>query len=368
MTSPPRTLILLIEDDELLRQTLVNILQLNGYAVVAAIDGQSGLEMARREEPALVITDLVMPALTGFQLLEIFAEDEALRMTPVIVITAATDRAAIRRCMELGAADYITKPCTEKELVYSVSTQLEKKERLDELDAFAHTVAHDLKNPLAALTLQLGMLRILQESSAPEAAKTQLQEAVETCGQLASSVHELLLLAKVRRKAVKSLPLDMAEIVKEAIDQVEYLVQRENARIELPATWPASVGHAPWVVHVWANYLSNAVKYGGPNPQIKLGAGAGADGRSARYWVEDQGAGLEAEAVGKLFVPFTRIGTMRASGHGLGLSIVRRIVEKLGGTVGVVTSPGAGAKFWFELPLRPPSCSSSPFQPSDPAA
>jgi signal transduction histidine kinase len=87
-----------------------------------------------------------------------------------------------------------------------------------------------------------------------------------------------------------------------------------------------------------------------------------------RYWVEDRGAGLDAEAVGKMFVPFTRIGSVRASGHGLGLSIVRRIVEKLGGTVGVESSPGAGARFWFELPTRAPSLSASPFPRGEPPA
>ena len=368
MTHPHQVLILVIEDDEPVRQTLVDLLELNGHTVIAADNGRTGLEMARRDQPALILTDVNMPELTGFELLGIFAGDETLRSTPVIVITAKADRSAMRRGMELGAADFITKPFTEEEVLHSVATRLEKKELLDELDAFAHTVAHDLKNPLATLTLQLGLLGVLLGPNVSDKSKHQLEESVKSCARLGSIIDELLLLAGVRRKVAKSEPLDMGAIVKESIDRGDYLMQREKAQIELPSSWPVSVGHAPWVAHVWVNYLSNAAKYGGPSPRIRLGGAASADGRTVRYWVEDRGAGLDAEAVGKMFVPFTRIGSVRASGHGLGLSIVRRIVEKLGGTVGVESSPGAGARFWFELPTRAPSLSASPFPRGEPPA
>jgi two-component system sensor histidine kinase/response regulator len=80
-----------------------------------------------------------------------------------------------------------------------------------------------------------------------------------------------------------------------------------------------------------------------------------------RAWVEDRGPGLDAAGRARMFVPFTRIATVRASGHGLGLSIVRRIVEKLGGKVGVESEPGAGARFWFELPTVAPRRTNPPF-------
>lgn len=132
-------------------------------------------------------------------------------------------------------------------------------------------------------------------------------------------------------------------------------------QIDLPAAWPTAFGHAPWIIEVWVNYLSNAAKYGGPRPSVALGGETSPDGRRARFWVQDHGPGLDEPARRNMFVPFTRISTIRASGHGLGLSIVRRIVEKLGGSVGVVSTPGAGARFWFELPTTVSPRSNPPF-------
>ena len=109
------------------------------------------------------------------------------------------------------------------------------------------------------------------------------------------------------------------------------------------------------MTQIWANYLSNAAKYGGPRPVIEVGAEAASDGRCVRFWVLDHGPGLAPEQLRRVFVPFARVSTVRASGHGLGLSIVRRIAEKLDGRVGAENVPGAGARFWFELPTAAPA-------------
>ena len=113
MTPVHQVTILVIEDDEPVRLTLVDTLELNGFRVVAATNGTEGLALAKRDLPSLIITDVNMPGMTGFELLETFRRDEALRAIPVIVISAKVDRAATRRGMELGAADFITKPFTE---------------------------------------------------------------------------------------------------------------------------------------------------------------------------------------------------------------------------------------------------------------
>jgi signal transduction histidine kinase len=100
---------------------------------------------------------------------------------------------------------------------------------------------------------------------------------------------------------------------------------------------------------VWVNYLSNGLKYGGQPPRLELGAAVQADGL-VRFWVRDNGPGLSPEAQTRLFTEFTRLDRTRAQGHGLGLSIVRRIMEKLSGQFGVESSPGQGSLFYFSLP------------------
>ena len=353
--------ILIIEDDDALRHTLADMLELNGFLVTAAANGVDGLALARRDLPALIITDINMPGMTGFELLEAFRGDETLRKIPVIITSARVDRAATRQGMELGAADFITKPFTESEVLHSIATRLEKKELLDEIDAFAHTVAHDLKNPLATLAGRLDLLGMMFDTADRASLLHHLSEAVKASTRLSGIIDELLVLAGVRQQIVKLLPLDMETIVEEAIDHVDNLVKTQQARISKPADWLVAVGHAPWVVQIWVNYISNAAKYGGPAPLITLGAEPGADGRHVRFWVEDNGPGLSEEAQAKLFVPFSRISSVRASGHGLGLSIVRRIIEKHGGKLGVISAPGAGSRFWFELPTAARPATTHPF-------
>jgi len=354
--------ILVIEDDESVRQSLADILELNGFKTLLASDGTQGLALARRELPAIIITDLGLPGLNGFELLQAFRCDETLRTIPVIVISAKVDRAATRQGMELGAADFITKPFSEEEVLHSITARLEKSALLDELDAFAHTVAHDLKNPLSTLLGRLELLGLQLESADKEHTRFQLNEAIRSSRRFSNIIDELLTLSGVRRQHVVSQPLDLQVIVAEAIDRLESILKQHGARIAKPERWPVAVGHAPWVIEIFVNYLSNAAKYGGPSPLITLGGEIAPDGRTARFWVQDSGPGLDDDAKSRMFIPFTKISSVQAKGHGLGLSIVRRIVEKLGGTVGVTSSPGTGARFWFELPAAVPRVQTrSPF-------
>lgn len=353
MNSLTAPTLLVIEDDDPVRQTLVDMLEINGYLVVSAANGTDGLSLARRHIPALIVTDLEMPGLTGYELLETFRREESLRGTPVIVITAKMDRAANRRGMELGADDFITKPFSEAEVIHSVRTRLEKKELLDELDAFAHTVAHDLNNPLATLNGRLYLLEDAIGKGDDALLRKHAKEATLSANRLSAIINELLILAGVRRQRIVPHELDMGPIVAEALDQLEDLLKRTGARVEVPPTWPTAIGYTPWVTHLWSNFVSNAATYGGPQAEITLGAELRPDGRHVRFWVQDRGPGLDAAAQASMFVPFARISTIRANGHGLGLSIVRRIAEKLDGQVGVESEPGEGARFWFELPTTP---------------
>ena len=169
-----------------------------------------------------------------------------------------------------------------------------------------------------------------------------------------------MLLTGVRKREIILEPLDMEDVVEEAIARLQALIQEEQAQISLinRAAWSQALGYAPWVEEIWANYISNAIKYGGQPPIIELGAERQIDQSTAqpamvRFWVRDNGPGLSAEAQSALFAPFTRLEQVRAKGHGLGLSIVRRIAEKLGGEVGMESEVGRGSVFFFTLPAAP---------------
>ncbi|MBP7687137.1 MAG: PAS domain S-box protein [Thermoflexales bacterium] len=229
----------------------------------------------------------------------------------------------------------------------ALNTELQT--RNEDLDAFAHTVAHDLKNPLH---LVVGYAETLVEAGAELSGDEQaeaLSNVARNARKMNNIIDELLLLAEVRKTQVVLRPLDLARILSDTQQRLTDLIIDNHAEIKLPATWPIVLGYAPWVEEVWVNYLSNAIKYGGQPPRIELGADVLSD-NVVRLWVRDNGQGLPSEVHGRLFSPFTRLDQIRARGHGLGLSIVRRIVEKMGGQVGVQSGePGTGSLFYFTL-------------------
>jgi len=222
------------------------------------------------------------------------------------------------------------------------------QERVEELGAFAHTVAHDLKDSLAALC---GFASELKEDyNRLSAAQREecLNHVVRSAYKLNNVIDELLLLAEIRQTDVVLEPLHMASIVAEARDRLASMIETYHPEIILPAEWPLVEGHGSWVEEVWINYLSNAIKYGGQPPRVELGADRQSDGM-VRFWVRDNGRGLAPDEQARLFMPFTRLETMRADGHGLGLSVVQRIVDKLGGQIGIESTPGQGSTFSFTL-------------------
>lgn len=220
----------------------------------------------------------------------------------------------------------------------------------EDLDAYAHAVAHDLKNPIAVIAGYADLLGLKLQGTLDDEAQDFLTRTGQGCEKMTQIINELLLLASVRKMGdVASEPLNMAKIVGEASQRLANKIDESNAEIVTPDDWPQAVGHPAWVEEVWANYMSNAIKYGGSPPRVELGAEQDGDSK-VHFWVRDNGQGLNEEQVGRLFEEFSRVTPTELEGHGLGLSIVKRIVEKLGGEVRVTSKPGAGSTFGFTLP------------------
>jgi len=370
----PKTL-LVVDDIPANVSLLLEFLTHAGFKVLVAKEGKAAIKKAEYAHPDLILLDVMMPGMNGFEVCKTLKSNEKTKDIPIIFMTALSDTVDKVNGFSLGAVDYITKPIQHEEVLARVTTHLKlrklqqqlqqelqfrqeysvKLEKQNmELNAFARTVAHDLKNPLSGI---IGLNERLKEMCSndtgdKESLTTYLQLIGESGHKMLDIINALLLLARASEQdEVKKQPLDMSRIVAQVIEKrLVYMIRDFQGQIRLPETWPTALGYAPWIEEVWANYLSNGLKYGGRPPYLELGADTPVEG-TVRFWVRDNGPGLSKEAQSKLFTPFMRLHQNHADGHGLGLSIVRQVVEKLGGEVGVESAEGEGSVFYFTLAL-----------------
>ena len=229
----------------------------------------------------------------------------------------------------------------------------ELKIRNQDLDAFSHSVSHNLKNSISAI---IGWTDV----STRYADKMSFDELLETMQKIRdlgmntnNTINALMLLAGVdSTETVEMKPLPMLNIIEDALTRLELDIATCQAIIIFPEELPDAIGYRTWVEEVWMNYISNALKYGGKPPKIEFGADPLPDNQ-IRYWIKDNGRGITEKEMATLFKRFTRLDRDSAiEGHGLGLSIVERIVDKLGGEVGVKSKVGEGSVFSFTLPAK----------------
>lgn len=219
-----------------------------------------------------------------------------------------------------------------------------------ELDAYAHSVAHDLKTPLTTL---IGMSSLLNSGAiafSPEQTRNSISIIHRTATKMSAIIDALLLLASVRRADNLSPEIvNVRKIAEEAKQRLAELAERHGSQISFTGTWLPALGYEPWIEEVWVNYLSNAIKYGGTPAHIEIGCES-IDDHHNKYWVRDHGAGIAGSKRAELFVQFSRLDPHATDGHGLGLSIVKRIIQRLHGNVGYEDASGGGSCFWFTLP------------------
>jgi PAS domain S-box-containing protein len=225
------------------------------------------------------------------------------------------------------------------------------QERTSDLTAFAHSTAHDLKAPLATTKGYVDLLLGKYGSVGVEESKIFLREIETSIDDMITLINAMLLFATLDHSEVPLTCLNMGLVLRNVLKRLEFQIRDSDATLETPDMWPNVVSYAPWIEEVWTNYLTNAIKYGGTPPYLRFGADTLGDGR-CRFWIHDNGQGIPEDKLKQLFKPFTRMDLSHKDGHGLGLSIVQHMIEKLGGQVGVESTPGEGSTFYFILPIQ----------------
>ncbi len=376
--------ILIVDDAPANLRLLSGMLVERGHKVRPALNGKLALMGAQAVPPDLILLDIKMPGLSGYEVCEQLKADPRTRDIPIIFISALDQTEDKVKAFTFGGVDYITKPFQVEEVLARVETHLalhtlqrqlaaanaelqesnaELKASNADLHAFAHTVAHDLKSPLGVILGYSVLLELDLAQMSPEEIVGSLHGITKMGYKMSDIIEALLLFASVRQAdEVECEQLDMGAVVDKVLERLAPDIEAARAEVVVPETWPTVCGYAPWIEQVWVNYISNALKYGGDAeagvaPRVELGvcdAEDHADYRffaGYRFFVRDNGPGLAPDQRAKVFTPFTRFHQARAKGHGLGLSIVQRIVEKLDGQVGVDSAgAGQGCTFWFVLP------------------
>ncbi|MCB9099486.1 MAG: hybrid sensor histidine kinase/response regulator [Anaerolineales bacterium] len=371
MNSKKNVRVLIAEDDSLVSQMIQRVLKLIDCTVIGeARNGQQAIEMAQNMQPDVILMDIEMPDMDG---LEATFHIQASCPTPVVVLTAFDAPGLVEQAGEVGVGAYLLKPPKARDMERAITIAMarfgdmmelrrlnaelqgrnqELQARNEDLDAYAHTVAHDLKDPLSLIVAYADRLK--EEARLPDTLQVYLNAIARSGRKMNNIIDELQLLASVRKAKVELKPLNMSRIIAEAQQRLVHLIEKYQAEFVIVANWPVALGHAPWIEEVWTNFLSNGIKYGGQPPRLVLGATVRTDGM-ARFWIRDNGPGLTPAEQAQLFKPFTQLNQHRAEGYGLGLSIVRRIVEKQGGQIGVESDgvPGQGCTFSFTLATIP---------------
>ncbi len=234
-----------------------------------------------------------------------------------------------------------------------LSKEIEVRQKLiNELDAYAHTVAHDLKIPLSGL---IGFADLLYDDLVEKDYDNVMKYSLQIQDSAESMIHiinELLLLSSVRSQKVVAVSFDMYSCYTRAKKRINELISSSQVKFIEPDTWPIVFGYSPWIEEVWVNYLSNAIKYGGTPPIIHVGFDATAD--KIKFSVKDNGPGLDQHHIKELFKPYSRLSDSKSEGQGLGLSIVKRIMDRLNGDVGYELGQSQeGSAFYFTLPVHP---------------
>jgi two-component system sensor histidine kinase/response regulator len=227
---------------------------------------------------------------------------------------------------------------------------IELRNHNKELTEFVHIIAHEIKNPLSSM---IGFASLIDQYYAQmniEDIRENVRTTIEIGHQMKGIIDGLLLLAKVDAEVDAEMTvLDMKLIMEEVTQSLSSVIRDYGANIYFPQEWPLTKGYSSWVKEVWTNYISNAIKYGGSPPVIQISAEV-TDNGYANFWVQDNGRGLSVEEQQMLFRPFVRLRKYEAEGNGLGLTVVKKIVDRLKGNVLLESEISKGSRFGFTLP------------------
>ena len=367
--NPAEFKLLVVDDVQTNVLLLKALLSKDGYGILVANNGQEALEVIRNENPDLILLDVMMPGMDGFEVAERLKSEEYRCEIPIIFLTALDDTQSIVNGFKLGAGDFISKPFRKEELMVRIKHQLslvaarriieEKNEELRKTiagrDKMYSVIAHDLRSPMASMKMLLNtiMMSVEKDKIDPDIFDM-LEMSNKTSEEVFSLLDNLLKWTKSQLGKLTVIPqkLDISGLADEVVEVMNSVAEVKHIKL-------IRTDHESFFVYVdiemiksvLRNLISNAVKFSNPDSEIKVGIKA-EDGKVI-VSVTDSGKGIKKEDQHKLLkdsTHFTTYGTNSEEGSGLGLLLCRDFARKNGGELWFESEENLGSVFSFSLP------------------
>ena len=362
---------ILIVDDVVSNVLLLKILLANEkFQVCTANNGTTCIEMARKEHPDLILLDVMMPDMNGFDTATVLKKEEGTKDIPIIFLTALNTPQDLVHGFQVGASDFLTKPFNKEELVMRVTQQIslvaakriiekqnaELRATLTNRDKMYSVIAHDLRSPMASIRM---VLNLVVASATPETVGPELYTLLDQANRESEEVHDLLdnLLkwtkSQTGRLSVVKQDLDLNDIIPGVVEIFEAIAYTKRIKLDLQKTDSPLMVNADndMLKTVVRNFLSNAIKFSPEDSSIEIIMAT--EGEMAKVSVRDHGVGIAADRLENIFHKGeTTYGTGGEEGSGLGLQLCQDFARKNGGDCTVESVEGQGSTFSVLIPLK----------------
>jgi signal transduction histidine kinase len=372
----PRPILLVVDDVETNIDLLLETLS-EDYVVRVATDGAGALDSVKKSRPDLILLDVMMPGMDGFEVCRRLKDDPTTHEVPVIFITALNDTIDKVKGFSVGGVDYVTKPFQPEEVLARVSAHLEIRRQKLELhhqkyelqqsydklreteiqrDSLVHMIVHDMRSPLFVI---LGNLEMVEMKPLPDVISTCIGRAMSASYMLMEMISTLLDVSKMEagQMTLEFSEVYMRDMVMETIQMLEPLRYQRRLTLTAPEEMEAITGDTRLIRRILQNLIGNALKFTDKDKGIITICIEIVAKDKMRVSVVDNGRGIPLEYHDKVFDKFRQVARQnQGQGYstGLGLTFCKLAVEAHGGMIGLEREVGMGSTFWFELPLKSP--------------
>lgn len=356
--------VLVADDMDENRRMLRDILEAQGHRVLLAEDGQQALEKALTDRPDVVLLDVMMPGMDGYEVCRQLRKDPRTAHIPVLMVTSLKDRADRLMGIRAGTNDFLTKPIDAEEIRLRVKNAVLTKQlydkvqdnyaRLRELedlrDKLTHMIVHDLRSPLMAMSGSFEIILTEPERLSPDQVRF-CRMGRDACLEQIEMVTSLLDISRMeaRQMPLNRIPCDIRKIAEVAVESVAALATEKDLTLSVTGDSPSIHADRDMTHRIFGNLLGNAIKFSPKGGTI--GVALSHNGEALQVRVTDQGKGIPPEYHQRVFEKFGQVESRKYS-SGLGLTFCKLAVEAHGGQIGLESEVGKGSTFWFTLPEK----------------